>query len=61
MSKILRPNKQKKNLEKNTKNRIFFDFYRVESPASGKENNWFPDSPDFENLPDFGTGRDVLS
>ena len=29
------------------------------SPASGKENVRFPDSPDFENLPDFRTGRDV--
>ena len=32
---------------------------RVNSPAPGKENVWFQDSPDFENLPDFRTGRDV--
>ena len=36
---------------------IFFS--SVKSPASGKENVRFPDSPDFENLPDFRTGRDV--
>ena len=29
------------------------------SPASGKENVQFPDSPDNENLPDFRTGRDI--
>ena len=34
-------------------------FKSVKSPASGKENVRFPDSPDFENLPDFRTGRDV--
>ena len=34
-------------------------FKRVKSPASGKENVRFPDSPDFENLLDFRTGRDV--
>ena len=27
--------------------------------ASGKENIRFPDSPDFEDLPDIGTGHDV--
>jgi hypothetical protein len=26
---------------------------------SFKENDRFPDSPDFENFPDFWTGRDV--
>ena len=31
----------------------------VKSPASEKENVRFLDSPDFENLPDFQTGRDV--
>ena len=38
---------------------IFFSIFK--SPASGKENIQvrFPDSPDFENLPDFQTGRDV--
>ena len=34
-------------------------FKSFKSPASGKENVRFPDSPDFENLPDFRTGRDV--
>ena len=34
-------------------------FFISKSPASGKENVRFPDSPDFENLPDFWTGRDV--
>ena len=29
------------------------------SPTSGKENVQFQDSPDFDNLPDFRTGRDV--
>ena len=42
----------------------FLDFFlsifkSVKSPASGKENVRFLDSPDFENLPDFRTGRDV--
>ena len=31
----------------------------VKSPASGKENVRFPDSPDFENFPDFLTRRDI--
>ena len=31
----------------------------VKSLASGKENVWFPDSLDFENLPDFRTEHDV--
>ena len=31
----------------------------VKSPASGKENVRFPDSPDFENLPVFWIGCDV--
>ena len=41
--------------------KIFFIFYfkRVKTPVSGKENVWFPDSPYFEILPDFRTGRDV--
>ena len=51
----------KKNLKKKFKKK--FDFFsifkKVYSPASGKENFRFPDSPDFENSPDFLTGRDV--
>ena len=39
---------------------IFFSIFKNgRSPASGKENVRFLDSPDFENLPDFRTGRDV--
>ena len=38
---------------------LAFFFSSVKSPASGKENVRFPDSLDFENLPDFRTGRDV--
>ena len=39
---------------------LFFYFFPIfKSPASGKENVRFPDSPDFDNLPDFQTGRDV--
>ena len=34
-------------------------FKSVKSPASVMENVRFLDSPDFENLPDFRTGRDV--
>ena len=46
----------KKNFEKN----IFLIFFSIfKSPVSRKENILFPDSPDFENLPDFRTGRDV--
>ena len=41
---------------KQTKKIIFKSF---KSPASGKENVRFPDSPDFEKLPDFQTRRDV--
>ena len=40
----------------------FLDFFSVfksvKSPASVKENVWFPDSPDFKSLPDF-TRSDV--
>ena len=57
-------NKQK-NLEKKKKN-VFWNFFllfikvlKLKSPASEKENVRFPDSPDFEKLPDFRTGRDV--
>ena len=39
---------------------IFSQYGSLSSPASGKENVRFPDSPDFENLPDFRTGRDLL-
>ena len=38
---------------------FFLIFRSFKSPASGKENVRFPDSPDFENLPDFRTGLDV--
>ena len=34
-------------------------FESVKSPACGKENVQFLDSQDFENLPNFWTGRDV--
>jgi hypothetical protein len=55
-------NFEKKKIE--TKILIFFFFslnifHSVKSPASGKENVRFPDSPDFENSPDIRTGRDV--
>ena len=36
-----------------------FTFKSVKSPAFWKENVRLPDSPDFENLPNFRTGRDV--
>ena len=38
---------------------FFSIFNSSKSPATGKENVRFPDSPDFENFPDFRTGRDV--
>ena len=38
---------------------FFSIFHSVKSPASGKENVWLPDSPDFENSPDFRTSRPV--
>ena len=53
--------KQKKFIKKKMK----LDFFSIKisvkslSPASGKENVRFLDSPDFESLPDFPTGRDV--
>ena len=38
----------------------FLKFFSIfKSPASRKENVRFPDSPDFDNLPDFRTGLDV--
>ena len=54
----------KKKFEKKKNIYIFFwifssIFKSFKSPASGKENVRFPDGPDFENLPDFRTGRDV--
>ena len=39
------------------KNLDFLSIFK--SPVSGKENVQFPDSPGFDNLPDFRTGRDV--
>ena len=61
------PDWAKKNFEKKFEIflKIFFGaffssiFNSVKSPVSGKENVRFPDSLDFENLPDFRTGRDV--
>ena len=53
----------KKKLKKILKN--IFDFFLnfflsiFKSPSSRKETVWFPDSPNYENLPDFWTGRDV--
>jgi hypothetical protein len=41
-------------------NKRKYIFKSVKSPASGRENVRFPDSPDFENLPDFRTGRRAL-
>ena len=38
---------------------IDFKFSTYYIVQSGKENVRFPDSPDFQNLPDFRTGRDV--
>ena len=54
--------KMKKKIKK--KFEIFFWFFflfflSVESPAPGKENVWFLDSQDFENLSDFWTGCNV--
>ena len=50
-------------IEKNLKKNYFLIFSSIfksfKSPASRKENVRFPNSPDFENLPDFRTGRDV--
>ena len=49
----------KKNLKKKFEKKIGDFFSIFKSPASRKENVRFPDSPEFENSPDFGTGRDV--
>ena len=56
---ILPMNNHKKGLKKRIgkKNLIFFPIFK--RPASGKESGWFPDSPDFVNLPDFQAGCDV--
>ena len=37
--------------------KIFWFLIFFKSPESGKENVRFTDSPDFDNLPDFRTGR----
>ena len=50
---------KKKKLKKKIEVLFFIFFPILKSPASGKENVRFPDSPDFDNLPDFRTGRDV--
>ena len=47
-------------IEIEKKNCLFFSIFRsVKSPASVKENGRFLDSLDFENFPDFQTGRNV--
>ena len=46
--------KTKKHLKISEK-KIFIIFSIFKSPVAGKENGRFPDSPDFENLPDFWT------
>ena len=39
---------------------MFLDFFSIfKSPASGKENDRFLNNPDFDNLPDFRTERNV--
>ena len=71
MSKVQNCGKKnwKNFFEKKNGEKIFLGFFKfwifknifksVKSPASEKENVRFPDSPDFENLPDFRTGRNV--
>ena len=54
--KIDQKNHEKNIFEKKKKNN---SFKSVKSPASGKGNVQFPDSSDFENLPDFCTRCDV--
>ena len=50
----------KKKFEKKVLKFYFLYFFPIfKSPVSGKENVWFPVSPDFDNLPDFRTGRDI--
>ena len=59
--KILDQINKQKNLEEEKSEKkvliLFFPF--LKSPASGKENVRFPDSPDFEISLDFRTGYDV--
>ena len=54
----------KKNKLKNFDFLIFWYFFSIQhsvkSPASGKENVRFTDSPDFENSSNFRTGRALL-
>ena len=63
--KILEKKIWKKNFEKKIKIWNFFwifyfEFFSIFNiPASGKENVRLPDGPDFDNLRDFRTGRDV--
>ena len=50
----------KKKIEKKSFWFWFFSIFKgVKNQASTKDNIWFLDSPDFENLPDFRTGCDV--
>ena len=62
--KIFWKNKWKKNKLKNFDFLIFWYFFSIQhsvkSPASGKENVRFTDSPDFENSSNFRTGRALL-
>jgi hypothetical protein len=51
--------KKKKKIKKKIQKKISSIFKSVKSLAPGRENVWFPDSPDFENLPEFWTKRDV--
>jgi len=49
-----------KKLNKKNLNKLFSSIFKsFKNPASGKENAQFPDSPDFENFPDYQAGRDV--
>ena len=58
-------NKQKKFEKKMKKKKkivvvvVLSIFISVRSPVSGKENVRFPDSQDFEKIPDLWNGHDV--
>jgi hypothetical protein len=50
---------KKVNKQKRIEKKLKIWLLSLKTPAFGKENVWFPNSPNFEKFPDFRIGRDV--